>query len=419
MSISQLLILGVGIVLCIGALGILFLSLILLTECIAALFSTFSPSDQCFWQDTRVVVLVPAHNEEMGIRSTLDGLLASLKKQDRLVVIADNCSDATAEVARAAGAIVVERQDLTRVGKGYALDYGLRFIETDPPDVVVIIDADCQVEPKAVETLTERAFATGRPMQATYLMEQPSDSTPKHAISAFAFKVKNLVRPSGLGRLGLPCLLMGTGMAFPWSAIGSVDLASGHIVEDMKLGLDLAIAGYAPVFCPDADVTGRLPQHDQAAETQRTRWEHGHLQSILTYVPVLLKAALQKRRFDLLALALDLCVPPLSLLVVLWIGFSIGSLVAAYLGASWIPMGFLAIAGLALISAIFAAWAKFGRSDLPLRELLAIPFYILWKVPLYFNFLIRPQKTWVRTERDQVNPLQSDLIGGTVELLDD
>ena len=363
-------------------------------------------------------MLVPAHNEEVGICSTLVGLLNSLKKHDRLLVIADNCSDATADVARAAGAIVIERQDLTCVGKGYALDYGLRFIATDPPDVVVMVDADCQVEPKAVEILAQRALAIGRPMQATYLMEKPLNSTPKHAISAFAFKVKNLVRPRGLMRLGLPCLLTGTGMAFPWSVICSVDLASGHIVEDMKLGLDLAIAGYAPVFCPDANVVGRLLQHDRAAETQRTRWEHGHLQSILTYVPGLLKAALQKRRFDLLALALDLCVPPLSLLVVLWMGSSLSSLVAAYLGASWMPVDFLAIAGLFLISAIFAAWAKFGRVDLPLRELLAIPFYILWKVPLYFNFLVRPQKTWVRTERDQSNPRQPDGLRSR-ELLDD
>ena len=417
MSMSQLLVLGVNTVLYIGASSILFLSLVLLTECIAALFPT-SALAGCCWQDTKVAVLVPAHNEEMVIRSTLVRLSNRLKKQDRLVVVADNCSDATAEIARAAGAIVIERQDLTRVGKGYALDYGLHFIETDPPDVVVIVDADCQVEPKAVETLAQRALAAGRPMQATYLMEKPYDPTPKHAISAFAFKVKNLVRPSGLVNLGLPCLLTGTGMAFPWSIICSVDLANGHIVEDMKLGLDLTIAGYAPVFCPDVNVMGRLPQHDRAAETQRTRWEHGHLQSILTYVPVLLKAALHKRRFDLLALALDLCVPPLSLLVVLWIVFSLSSLLAVYLGASWMPAGFLAIAGLVLISAIFVAWAKFGRADLPLRELLAIPFYILWKVPLYFKFLVRPQKAWVRTERDQVDPPQSDGLG-VVELLDD
>jgi cellulose synthase/poly-beta-1,6-N-acetylglucosamine synthase-like glycosyltransferase len=402
MAMSQLLLLGVDTVLCVGASSILFLSLILLTECTAALFPTASVASQHRWQDTRVAVLVPAHNEEKGISSTLVGLSSALKKQDRLVVIADNCSDATAEVARAVGAIVIERHDLTHTGKGYALDYGLRFIETDPPDVVVIVDADCQVAPGAIATLSQRAIAMERPMQATYLMEKPSQATPKHSISAFAFKVKNLVRPSGLGHFGLPCLLMGTGMAFPWLVIRSADLANGHIVEDMKLGLDLTIAGYPPVFCPDATVIGCLPQHGRAAETQRTRWEHGHLQSILTYVPVLVKASLQKRRVDLLALALDLCVPPLSLLVVLWIGCTLSSLVAAFLGASWIPVGVLAIAGLVLMSAILAAWAKFGRVDLPLRELLAVPFYILWKVPLYLKFLIRPQKTWVRTERDEV-----------------
>ncbi len=410
---------GVNTVLCVAALGILFLSLILLTECIAALFPTPAPLGRSLWQTTRVVVLVPAHNEEMGIGSTLFGLLAILKNQDRLVVIADNCSDATAEVARAAGAIVIERHDSTRLGKGYALDYGLRFIEADPPEVVVMVDADCQVEPNAIESLTQRALETGRPMQATYLMEKPAHSNPKQSISAFAFKVKNLVRPGGLVRLGLPCLLTGTGMAFPWSVICSVDLASGHIVEDMKLGLDLTIAGYAPVFCPDARVIGRLPHHDRAAKTQRTRWEHGHLQSIRTYVPVLLKAALQGRRFDLLALALDLCVPPLSLLVVLWLGLILGSLLAACLGASWMPLVILAIAGLMLMSAIFVAWAKFGRSDLPLRELLAIPFYILWKIPLYFRFLVRPQKAWVRTEREPINSPHPDGTDGIAEALDD
>jgi len=402
MSISQLLLLGIDTVLCFGASSILFLSLILLTECAAALFPTSSIASQHHWQDIRVAVLVPAHNEERGISSTLIGLSSVLKQQDRLIVIADNCSDATAKVARGEGAIVIERHDLAHTGKGYALDFGLRFLETDPPDVVVIVDADCQVELGAIATLSQRAILLERPMQATYLMEKPSQATPKHAISAFAFKVKNLVRPSGLLRFGLPCLLTGTGMAFPWSVIRSADLATGHIVEDMKLGLDLTIAGYPPVFCPDATVTGCLPQHDRAAETQRTRWEHGHLQSILTYVPVLVKASLQKRRVDLLALALDLCVPSLSLLVVLWIGCTLSSLAAVFLGASWIPVGVLAIAGLVLMSAVLAAWAKFGRVDLPLRELLAVPFYILWKVPLYLKFLIRPQKAWVRTERDEV-----------------
>jgi cellulose synthase/poly-beta-1,6-N-acetylglucosamine synthase-like glycosyltransferase len=83
-----------------------------------------------------------------------------------------------------------------------------------------------------------------------YDMEQWSNPTPKDSISALAFLVKNLVRPSGLKQLGFPSLLTGTGMAFPWSIIRSVSLASGNIVEDMHMSLDLAIAGHPTLFCP-------------------------------------------------------------------------------------------------------------------------------------------------------------------------
>jgi len=83
-----------------------------------------------------------------------------------------------------------------------------------------------------------------------YDMEQPPNPTPKDSISALAFLVKNLVRPSGLKQLGFPSLLTGIGMAFPWSIIRSVSLASDNIVEDMQMSLDLAIAGHPTVFCP-------------------------------------------------------------------------------------------------------------------------------------------------------------------------
>ncbi len=152
---------------------------------------------------------------------------------------------------------------------------------------------------------------------------------------------------------------------------------------------------------------GRLPQQKQAAKSQRTRWEHGHLQTLLTQVPKLLKASVRQRRFDLLALALDQCVPPLSLLVMLWIAVMAGALLAGILGASWIPAIVLAIEGLLILISIIGAWAKFGRADLPVLALLAVPFYLLWKIPLYFSFLVQRQTKWVRTERDAVEAPKS------------
>ena len=134
------------------------------------------------------------------------------------------------------------------------------------------------------------------------------------------FWSKTGVRPQGLDRLGFPGILTGTGMAFPWSVIQSASLASGNIVEDMQLSMDLAIAGHPTLFCPDTKVIGLLPQQAQAAKSQRTRWEHGHLQTMLTQVPRLVREALRQKRLDLLVIALDLSVPPLSLLVMIWGG---------------------------------------------------------------------------------------------------
>lgn len=384
------------------ALGLCVPVSVLLIECTAALFPGQRTKSLPELPRPIVNVLVPAHNEAIVIGATLEKLLPQLRAQDRLVVIADNCDDETADIARAIGAKVLERQEPEHRGKGYALDYGLKFITQAPPEVVVVIDADSIVHPGAIDGLARLASATLRPVQATYLLTQSANPEPKDAVSTLAFLVKNLVRPLGLNRLGLPCLLTGTGMAFPWSAIKTVSLASGNIVEDMQLGLDLAIAGYPPVFCSDAKVTGLLPQQQHAAKSQRTRWEHGHLQTLLTQVPQILRASVRQKRFALFALALDLCVPPLSLLVMIWVGAIGGALLAGGLGASWMPALLLAMEGFLIFISIVGAWAKFGRTDLPMLTLLAVPLYVLWKIPLYFAFLVRPQTKWVRTERDVV-----------------
>jgi len=109
----------------------------------------------------------------------------------------------------------------------------------------------------------------------------------------------------------------------------------------------------------------------------------------------------------LLALALDLCIPPLSVLVMIWVAVTGSAVFAATLGASWVPTIILVLEGLLIFISIVGAWAKFGRADLPMLTLLAVPFYVLWKIPLYFSFLLRRQTKWVRTERDAVDAPES------------
>lgn len=368
-----------------------------LSACLKKSNATMMTSD-----NINLAVLIPAHNESIGIIATLDSIKPQLRSTDRLLVVADNCNDDTAEIAAANGAEVIVRNNLNNRGKGFALDFGIRHLAQRPLEVVVIIDADCILDENALRPLAAYALEHGRPVQALYLMYTKASSL-KSSIAEFAWCVKNLVRPLGYANLNLPCQLMGTGMAFPWNKISKADLANGNIVEDMKLGIDLALSGSPPLFYSDAKVTSYFPLATEAQSGQSTRWEHGHLAMILSEVPRLFIQGVIKRDKNLLAMALDLSVPPLALLVMLLFG---------YLAITAISFGMLDFAHTAflitllavtvLIIAIITAWYGWGRSIISLSSMLLIPIYVITKIPNYFKFLFKRQKTWNKTERDEV-----------------
>ena len=353
-------------------------------------------------RDVNIAVLIPAHNESSGIIETLNSIKPQLKPTDYILVVADNCSDDTAEIALSNGAEVVERQDKKRIGKGFALDFGIRHLSKRLPEVVVIIDADCTLQTDSLNSLANYSLQSGRPVQAQYLMYSKTANL-KSKISEFAWCVKNLVRPLGCNKLGLPCQLMGTGMAFPWSMISSVDLANGNIVEDMKLGIDLSIAGTSPIFYSNSKVKSYFPVTSEVQAGQKTRWEHGHLAMIVSEAPRLFFHGLINRDKNLLAMALDLSVPPLALLAVLL--FSSATLT----GVTFVMFDFAQLAfqvtfiALTLLTiAIIIAWCVWGKNIISLSSILLIPVYVLSKIPHYVKFLFKRQKIWNKTERDQV-----------------
>ncbi|MCC0179162.1 glycosyltransferase [Waterburya agarophytonicola K14] len=369
-------------------------------ECLAAFTAGKSNLNLEDVARPKTTVLIPAHNEAEQIVEVLEILQQQITEQDRVIVIADNCHDKTAELARGTGVTVFERENKSDRGKGYALDYAMERIKDNPPEVLVILDGDCIIAPNTIKNITCKAIATGRPVQSTYLMEQPENTSLKDNISTFSLKVKNLVRLLGLNRLGWHCLLTGSGMAFPWPLISSISLAGSKTTDDMQLTVDLALAGSTPVFCENALVMGRLMK-DEAATSQRSRWEHGHLEMILVEVPRLLKAFVKTGNFAALGLALDIFIPPLSLLVMAWMGTAMLTWLAVIFGGiSLLPAILVSIAGAFLIAGVLLAWVRFGRSDLPLKNLIAIPFYILSKIPIYLKFLVKPQSRWLKTERD-------------------
>lgn len=349
----------------------------------------------------RIAVLIPAHNEAAGIVRTLQSILPQLQSGDRLLVVADNCDDDTARVAAAAGAEVIERHDPQQRGKGYALDRGVRHLAKDAPEVVIVVDADCKMEAGAVDYLARASIANDRPVQALYLMQNSPLPVRERGrrrggqLRGFAWIVRNLVRPLGYLRLGQPCQLMGTGMAFPWPLIAAAPLANAHLVEDMQLGIDLTRAGAAPLFCPQALVSSEFPAGETGARQQRRRWEHGHL-GMIAGVPRLLIDAAKQRDGNLLALALDLSVPPLALLVLLLLAMTVLAAFTASAFALFAAPCLLAL----LAAALLLAWWRHGRGVLKLRTLLLAPLYALAKLPLYAGFLRRRQVEWVRSSRE-------------------
>jgi len=154
------------------------------------------------------------------------------------------------------------------------------------------------------------------------------------------------------------------------------------------------------MFLPEARVDSPLPQQAAAARTQRTRWEHGHLNTLLSQVPRLIGLAVRQRRLDLGWLALDLAVPPLAFLVLGLALFTSLAAIAFLLGASPAPMFLGTMAFGALGLAIVAGWARHCRRQVPLLALLAAPLYIAAKLPIYARFLFKRQVQWVRTQRD-------------------
>jgi cellulose synthase/poly-beta-1,6-N-acetylglucosamine synthase-like glycosyltransferase len=349
----------------------------------------------------RVAVMIPAHNESTGISATISSILPHMQATDRVVVIADNCDDDTAQIALDAGVEVVERYDELQRGKGFALDCGVRYLESDPPDVVVIVDADCIIEQGSLRSLATHSYQLLRPVQSLYLMLTLPEAGLKSKIAQFAWMVKNKVRPLGFDQLGLPCPLMGSGMAFPWKQISSVALSSDNIVEDVKLGIDLAKMGHPPIFFPQTLVTSYFPVSTESQATQRKRWEHGHLTMILIEAPKLFLTALMRMDVRLISMALDLVVPPIALLVMLLVALTAIILLSYWSGliAAFV-LWLLAMALSLLTITIMGAWWGWARSILPFTGFLMAPIYVLGKIPNYFLYLVKRQKKWVRTDRD-------------------
>jgi cellulose synthase/poly-beta-1,6-N-acetylglucosamine synthase-like glycosyltransferase len=374
-----------------AALGIYSLEVLLGLRPLPEARSTVSPHN--------AAVLIPAHDEAPIIGETVRRLLSSESRGLDVVVVADNCSDATAGVARKAGATVLERSDPANRGKGFALAFGRDHLSADPPDVVVVIDADCSTDSRSLDLLRSCALSLNAPVQARNLLNAPPNAAPIVQISNFAMIVKNLVRARGLYRWGGGIPLFGTGMAFPWAIFAQAPLASPETVEDLRLSLDLARQGVAVHLIESARVTSASAA---AADTvaQRRRWEQGFVRTAARHAVPLLSSGVAHLSRHRVALGMHLLVPPLAFLMLVGSITLIVMVVAGVATGYWAPAFAVTAFLAAAITVTILAWWREGRSALSAGSLARTPFYVLQKIPIYLGLFTSRRASWNRTPRN-------------------
>ncbi|MDO8704263.1 MAG: glycosyltransferase family 2 protein [Sulfuricaulis sp.] len=349
----------------------------------------------------RFDVIVPAHNEA----AVIEGVVASLRKLDwpaegfRILVIADNCTDATAALARAAGAEVLERHDTQCRGKGYALDFAFQASQAHGwAYAVVVVDADTEVSANLLEAFAARIESGAKVIQAHYAVLNSQDSW-RTRLMTIAMAAFHRVRSRARERLQLSCGIRGNGWCITHRLLHQVPYRAFSLTEDIEYGIDLGLAGYRVHYADEAHVAAMMVSGEQAARTQRQRWENGRWQLIRSKTLPLLQAAMGHGGKVCLDLALDLLVLPLS-----YVAVNVALLIAlAGIALLWEPSVEIWLwlglgGGLSLLLYVLRGWQLSGVGLRGLVDLLRAPFFVLWKVLL----MLRPRGSaeWIRTKRE-------------------
>src|SRR5580658_2199265 len=266
---------------------------------------------------TRFQVVVPAHDESAGIAQTVASLLSIDYPRELLevVVVADNCKDDTAARAKAAGARVLERFDDVREGKGYALAHAFEAtLAEGKTDAVVVVDADPVASSNLLSAFHARLQTGANAVQADYAVRNPDEGW-RTRLMAIAFGMFHVVRSSGRESLGLSCGLRGNGMCFTTDLLEQVPHDAFSVVEDLEYGIRLGEHGHRVHYAGEAHVYGEMVSSEKASRSQRARWEGGRWQMARRYGLPLLQRAIVERNLVLADLAIDVLVPPLSMLV--------------------------------------------------------------------------------------------------------
>jgi cellulose synthase/poly-beta-1,6-N-acetylglucosamine synthase-like glycosyltransferase len=348
----------------------------------------------------RFDVIVPAHDEE----ALIGRVVGSLQRSDwpwgafRIVVVADNCTDGTAAVARLAGAEVLEREDVDLRGKGYALDHAFAASRARGwADAVVVVDADSDVSANLLTACAARIEQGAHAVQVHYGVLEPRASW-RTRLLCIAMAAFHRLRSRARERLGLSCGFRGNGWCVTHALLEQVPYRAFSLAEDIEYGIDLGLAGYRIHYADEASVDAEMVADAASAASQRRRWELGRWQLLRTKTAALLRAAVQRRSPICLDLAVDLLVLPLSYIVLNVVALLVvAAALAPWQAAAvpWLWLGSACAAGLTLY--VLRGWQLSGMGALGLVDLARAPFFLAWKIILLLRS--RGSRTWVRTTR--------------------
>lgn len=342
----------------------------------------------------KLAIVIPAHNEARAIARCVRSISACVAPdavETQIVVVADNCTDATADFAEASSARVLVRSDAERRAKGFALQFAFPILLDEGFDAVLIVDADSVVDSNFLQESVRLFRAGADGVQARYLVLN-SDASPRTRLMNVAFMAFNVLRARGRERLGLSVGISGNGFGLSRATLEAIPYETHSLVEDLDYHLRLVEAGRAIVFADRTRVRAEMPTRGRGASTQRARWEGGRLRTAVQNLPGLVGGAIFGHP-RLIEPALELLLMPLAFHVSI---LGLVALMPYALARTYAGLA-LALVALHVTAGIIVGggdWSDFAA-------LLSAPFYVFWKLAGLPRTLqsARRAAPWIRTDR--------------------
>lgn len=379
----------------IGAVGLLY-------QLVCIVMGLFTPVKK-FPQapcDKRYAVLISARNEQAVIGNLIDCIWGQTypKELIDIWIVADNCTDDTAQLARDKGCHVVERFDQTQIGKGFALTFLLNTMidrgVAKQYDAFFVFDADNLLD-KDYFMQMNNGFHAGYPILTSYRNSVNFDENWVSSGSALWFVRESRFLNNSRMAIGTNCHVGGTGFMFSREIMERNEGWKFHLLtEDLEFTLDSILHGDKIGYCGTAILYDEQPVTFRQSWRQRLRWSRGFLQVFRYYGPAMIRRAITERDFSCIDLALLIC--PFTLLT--GIRLVLGALFALLGFVSWqsqfaslysgVSSGLLAVLALMGLAALTCI-AERDRIDATNLELVAyclsFPIYLISYIPISFQ----------------------------------